>query len=70
MKSTKKETSEPNADVESKSLKRGVDARRAVEKPHEVMGVSTQALADTSRKGKAGEKSKLEVSETFDPATD
>jgi transcription termination/antitermination protein NusG len=52
-----------------KALKRGVDARRAVEKPHEVQGVSTQALAD-NRKGKAGEKSKLEQTETFDPATD
>ena len=56
-------------DEAPKTLKRGVDARKAVEKPHEVMGVSTQALADT-RKGKAGEKSKLEQSETFDPATD
>ena len=55
--------------TETKTLKRGVDARRAVERPHEVMGVSTQALTD-NRKGKAGEKSKLEQSETFDPATD
>jgi len=54
--------------TEMKTLKRGVDARRAVERPHEVMGVSTQALTD-NRKGKAGEKSKLEQTETFDPAT-
>jgi transcriptional antiterminator NusG len=56
-------------DVAPKAHKRGVDARRAVERPHEVQGVSTQALAD-NRKGKAGEKSKLEQTETFDPATD
>ena len=62
-------TNEQSADATPKTLKRGTDARKAVEKPHEVMGVSTQALADT-RKGKAGEKSKLEQSETFDPATD
>ena len=57
------------ADESPKTLKRGSDARKQVERPHEVMGVSTQALAD-NRKGKAGEKSKLEQSETFDPATD
>jgi transcriptional antiterminator NusG len=63
------ETSGGSKDTAPKALKRGVDARRAVERPHEVMGVSTQALAD-NRKGKAGEKSKLEQTETFDPATD
>ena len=57
------------ADESPKTLKRGSDARKQVERPHEVMGVSTQALAD-NRKGKAGEKSKLEQTETFDPATD
>ena len=63
------ETSTGQSDSAPKTLKRGVDARKAVERPHEVQGVSTQALAD-NRKGKAGEKSKLEQTETFDPATD
>ena len=63
------EHGESGGEQSPKTLKRGTDARKAVEKPHEVMGVSTQALADT-RKGKAGEKSKLEQTETFDPATD
>ena len=51
-------------------LKRGADARAAVERPHEVQGVSTQMLGGHTQKGKAGEKSKLENTETFDPATD
>jgi transcriptional antiterminator NusG len=54
----------------AKSLKRGVEARRAVERPHEVQGVSTQVIAEAARKGKAGERSKLEQTEDFDPATD
>ena len=65
---TPKETTP--AEPEQKSLKRGADARSAVERPHEVQGVSTQIIADVSRKGKAGEKSVLEVTENFDPATD
>ena len=69
MSDTTNEHDQQSADAAPKTLKRGTDARKQVEKPHEVMGVSTQALADT-RKGKAGEKSKLEQSETFDPATD
>jgi transcriptional antiterminator NusG len=61
----------PVSDASPKTLKRGVDALRVVERPHEVQGVSTQAIGDsTGRKGKAGEKSKLEQTETFDPATD
>ncbi|MDI9402431.1 MAG: transcription termination/antitermination protein NusG [Limnohabitans sp.] len=63
------EATHTDAEASPKTLKRGVDARRAVERPHEVMGVSTQALAAT-QKGKAGEKSKLEQTESFDPATD
>ncbi|MFZ9914360.1 MAG: transcription termination/antitermination protein NusG [Phycisphaerales bacterium] len=62
-------TSGGDKPAETKTLKRGVDARKAVERVHEVQGVSTQALAD-NRKGKAGEKSKLEQTESFDPATD
>jgi transcription termination/antitermination protein NusG len=65
---TPKETTP--AEPEQKSLKRGAEARSAVERPHEVQGVSTQIIADVSRKGKAGEKSVLEVTENFDPATD
>ncbi len=56
--------------VESKVLKRGAAARAAVERPHEVQGVSTQVIGGHAHKGKAGEKSKLENTETFDPATD
>jgi transcriptional antiterminator NusG len=68
-KGAKAEPAEPKP-AEPKDLKRGVDARRAVERPHEVQGVSTQVIAESSRKGKAGEKSRLEQTETFDPATD
>ena len=69
MSDSTEKTESKTAEEAPKTLKRGTDARKAVERPHEVMGVSTQALADT-RKGKAGEKSKLEQTETFDPATD
>lgn len=57
MSKIKKEQAEQVDEESPKTLMRGTDARRAVEKPHEVMGVSTQIIADT-RKGKAGEKSK------------
>ena len=69
MSKIKKEQAEQVDEESPKTLMRGTEARRAVERPHEVMGVSTQIIADT-RKGKAGEKSKLEQTETFDPATD
>ena len=66
----KKSDDAPAKPAEPKTLKRGTDALRAVERPHEVQGVSTQAIGDTGVKGKAGEKSKLEGTEDFDPATD
>jgi transcriptional antiterminator NusG len=66
----KKKSDDPEKPAEPKTLKRGVDALRVVERPHEVQGVSTQAIGDASGKGKAGEKSKLEGTEDFDPATD